>query len=86
MVKNITSHYPGLRIVKLLAGQSPKTVASLIRSMGITRTAVTEQLNDLVGAGLVERAVERLPGRGRPRHVYKATNAALLLFRQTSKR
>ena len=46
----------------------------------MTRTAVTEQLNDLVAAGLVERSVQRLPGRGRPRHVYKATDAALLLF------
>jgi predicted ArsR family transcriptional regulator len=80
MVKDVTVSPAGLRIVKLLVGQPPKTVASLIRSTGVTRTAVTEQLNDLVGARLVERAVERLPGRGRPRHVYKATNAALLLF------
>jgi predicted ArsR family transcriptional regulator len=41
---------------------------------------VTEQLNELVAAGLVERSLERLPGRGRPRHVYVATDAALLLF------
>jgi DeoR family transcriptional regulator, suf operon transcriptional repressor len=70
----------GLRIVKLLIGQPPRTVASLIRATGVTRTAVTEQLNDLAAAGFVERFVERLPSRGRPRHVYKATNAALLLF------
>lgn len=80
MMKDITVSPAGLRIVKLLVGQPPKTVANLIRSTGVTRTAVTEQLNDLVGSRLVERAVERLPGRGRPRHVYKATNAALLLF------
>jgi DeoR family transcriptional regulator, suf operon transcriptional repressor len=80
MIKDITVSPAGLRIVKLLVGQPPKTVAGLIRSTGVTRTAVTEQLNDLVAARLVERSVERLPGRGRPRHVYKATDAALLLF------
>ncbi len=80
MAKDTTVSPAGLRIVKLLVGQPPKTVAALIRITGVTRTAVTEQLNDLVGARLVERSVERLPGRGRPRHVYKATDAALLLF------
>jgi DeoR family transcriptional regulator, suf operon transcriptional repressor len=80
MMKDITVSPAGLRIVKLLLGQPPKTVAGLIRSTGVTRTAVTEQLNDLVAAHLVERSIERLPGRGRPRHVYKATDAALLLF------
>jgi predicted ArsR family transcriptional regulator len=80
MMKDITVTPAGLRIVKLLVGQSPKTVAGLIRSTGVTRTAVTEQLNDLLAARLIERSIERLPGRGRPRHVYKATDAALLLF------
>jgi DeoR family transcriptional regulator, suf operon transcriptional repressor len=80
MMKDITVSPAGLRIVKLLLGQPPRTVAALIRSTGVTRTAVTEQLNDLVVARLVERSIERLPGRGRPRHVYKATDAALLLF------
>ncbi len=80
MAKDVTLSPAGLRIVKLLVGQPPKTVAGLIRSAGVTRTAVTEQLNDLVAAGLLERSLERLPGRGRPRHVYRATNAALLLF------
>ena len=70
----------GLRIVKLLVGNPPQTVADLIKVIGVTRTAVTEQLNELVAAGFVERSVERLPGRGRPRHLYKATHAALLLL------
>jgi predicted ArsR family transcriptional regulator len=80
MMMDATISSAGLRIVKLLVGHAPKTVASLIKATGVTRTAVTEQLNDLVAAGLVERSVERLPSRGRPRHVYKATDAALLLF------
>ena len=70
----------GLRVVKLLVGTEPKTIADLIKATGVTRTAVTEQLNELVTAGLVARTIERLPGRGRPRHRYEATDAALLLL------
>lgn len=70
----------GMRIVNLLVGNPAQTVASLIKATGVTRTAVTEQLNELVAAGFVERTTERLPGRGRPRHLYSATKAALLLL------
>jgi len=70
----------GMRIVRLLVGNPPQTVSDLIATTGVTRTAVTEQLNELVAGGFVERTVERLPGRGRPRHLYQATTAALLLL------
>jgi predicted ArsR family transcriptional regulator len=69
-----------MRIVKILVGNPARTVADLIKVAGVTRTAVTEQLHELVGAGFVERTTERLPGRGRPRHLYAATNTALLLL------
>jgi predicted ArsR family transcriptional regulator len=59
-------------------GSPPQTVSDLIQTSGVTRTAVTEQLNELVAAGYVQRTIERLPGRGRPRHLYSATNATLL--------
>jgi predicted ArsR family transcriptional regulator len=70
----------GLRVVRLLVGKPPQTVSDLIQVMGVTRTAVTEQLNELVAAGFVKRETERLPGRGRPRHLYRTTDAALLLL------
>jgi DeoR family transcriptional regulator, suf operon transcriptional repressor len=70
----------GLRIMKLLVGNPPQTVADLIRATNVTRTAITEQLNELVAAGFVERATERLSSRGRPRHLYNATQAALVLL------
>lgn len=70
----------GMRIVRLLVGNEPQTVAQMIRATGVTRTAITEQLHELVAAGFVERATERLSGRGRPRHLYTATRAALLLL------
>lgn len=76
----------GMRIVRLLVGTPPQTVAQMIRATGVTRTAVTEQLNELVAGGFVERTTERLPGRGRPRHLYSATHAALLLLFASNQR
>lgn len=76
----------GMRVVRLLVGSPPKTVADLIKATGVTRTAVTEQLNELVAAGFVERTTERLPGRGRPRHLYTATGAALVLLFASNQR
>lgn len=70
----------GLRIVRLLVGKHPQTISELIQAIGVTRTAVSEQLNELVAAGLVVRTMERLPGRGRPRFLYAATHDALLLL------
>jgi len=70
----------GMRLVRLLVGKPPQSVAELIREVGVTRTAVTEQLNELVAAGFAERTTERLAGRGRPRHRYAASGAAMVLL------
>ena len=40
----------------------------------------------MASAGLIERTTERLPGRGRPRHRYTTTHAALLLLFATHER
>ncbi len=68
----------GMRIVRLLVGKRPQSVAELIRATGVTRTAVTEQLNELLAAGFVERSTEAPAGRGRPRHLYSTTTECLL--------
>lgn len=65
-----------LRIIKLLVGQPPRTVADLIDATGVTRTAVTEQLNELVAGGFVEKTTEPASGRGRPKNLYEATQDA----------
>ena len=80
MVSNPTISAAGMRLLKLLVGNPPQTVADLIKVAGVTRTAVTEQLNELLAAGFVARQRQRLPGRGRPRHRYSATDSALLLL------
>jgi len=85
-MSDVTVSAAALRVIKLLVGNPPQTISDLIETTGVTRTAVTEQLNELVAAGFVERGTERLPGRGRPRHLYSATNASLLLLFASSQR
>jgi DeoR family transcriptional regulator, suf operon transcriptional repressor len=70
----------GMRMVKLLVGNPPQSISELMEAMGVTRTAVTEQLNELVRSGFVERHSEHTPNRGRPQFLYKATNAASLIL------
>ncbi len=70
----------GLRIVRALVGNPPQKVAQLMEAVGVTRTAISEQLNDLVAAGFVKRDTERPQSRGRPHHIYSATQAALVLL------
>lgn len=62
--------------MRLLIGQPPKTMSELIEVTGVTRTAISEQLNELISAGFILQKLERLPGRGRPRYLYSATEYA----------
>jgi DeoR family transcriptional regulator, suf operon transcriptional repressor len=79
-MSDITINAAGLRVIKLLVGNPPQTIADLARTAGVTRTAVVEQLDELLAAGFVARETQRLTGRGRPHHLYKATNTALALL------
>jgi predicted ArsR family transcriptional regulator len=69
----------GLRIIRQLAGRPPQTIAELAAAAGVTRTAVAEQLDELQTAGLVERTTDLRGRRGRPRHLYRAADAAMTL-------
>jgi predicted ArsR family transcriptional regulator len=69
-------------LVRVLVGRPPQSVEDLIDALGVTRTAVTLQLDGLIAAGYVEFSQEAAPGRGRPRNLYSATPPALTeLFR-----
>ena len=54
----------GMRMMNLLVGKPPQTVQELVDSTDVTRTAITEQLNELLGAGLIERKRQPPTGRG----------------------
>ena len=79
-MSDVTISAAGLRVVKRLVGNPPQTIANLTRAAGVTRTAVVEQLDELLAAGFVARDTQRLTGRGRPHHLYRATDAALVLL------
>jgi predicted ArsR family transcriptional regulator len=70
----------GMRIIKLLVGKPPITITSLIKILDVTRTAVTEQVNELVRSGFVERQIQRPAGPGRPQFLYNATHSASLIL------
>jgi len=70
----------GMRVIKRLVGRPPRSTAELIDEIGVTRTAITEQLNELVAGGFVLRSIRRLPGRGRPRHYFTTTPAAMVML------
>jgi predicted ArsR family transcriptional regulator len=76
----------GLRVVKALVGNPPQSISDLASVMGVTKTAIVAQLHELLAAGFVERFSQRPAGRGRPRHLFAATNAALLLLFASSQR
>jgi len=83
---DVTISAAGMRIIRLLVGNPPMTVSEMIGETGVTRTAVTEQLHELVAGGFVDQTSERLPGRGRPRYRYTASHAALLLLFASNQR
>jgi predicted ArsR family transcriptional regulator len=69
-----------LRILKLLVGNPPKSIPELAEEMEVTRTAVTEQLHELIRVGFVDRTKKHISGRGRPRYLFAATDSALLFL------
>ena len=66
-----------MRILRLLIGRPPRTMTELIKALDVTRTAITEQINDLVAIGYVEQTQEKCLGRGRPRFLFSASKLAM---------
>jgi predicted ArsR family transcriptional regulator len=59
-------------LLDLIRRQGPLSVDEMVRTLGVTPTAVRNRLTRLVGSGMVERRSE--PGaRGRPKHTYQAS-------------
>jgi predicted ArsR family transcriptional regulator len=66
-------------ILFALRRDGPLSPDDLVGRLGISRTAVLQQLRGLTSNGLVERRAVR-HGVGRPRHLYEVTSAAQAAF------
>ena len=66
---------PDRPLLDLIRREGPITIASLVKVMGVTPTAIRNRLGRLVESGMVERQAIA-GGRGRPKHTYQASVAA----------
>ncbi len=72
---------PAAEILRLIQRHGPQEIKSLEEKLGVSANAVREQLQYLLGAGLVSaRKLRR--GAGRPAHVYSLTAKGQALFPQ----
>ncbi len=71
---------PAGQVLIALQRKGAATVRDLEDTLGVTTTAVRQQLVQLMADGYVEQEVERNDGRGRPRHVYSLTTEGRSLF------
>ncbi len=62
-------------LLDLIRRQGPLTVAEMSKALMVTPTAIRNRLARLTGSGMVEREAES-GSRGRPRHAYRASEAA----------
>ncbi|MCC7353144.1 MAG: ArsR family transcriptional regulator [Anaerolineae bacterium] len=70
---------PAGQIVELLQRQGPMSVKDMETALGVTTTAVRQQIANLVAEGLVTSRVVR-EGVGRPHFAYSLTDKARSLF------
>lgn len=66
----------GSRILRLLVGRLPKTISEIAQELNLTRTAITTQLDELIGNGFIIQQLEHCHGPGRPKYRFSATEKA----------
>jgi predicted ArsR family transcriptional regulator len=78
MAHPLTSSAAGA-VLSQLQKRGSATIKELENALGVTATAVRQQVSSLLANGYIEQHVERR-GRGRPRHVYSLTPKGRSLF------
>ncbi len=71
---------PRGQIIKLLQRNGSMDIKELRRALGVSDTAIRQQLQNLLADGLVEATRAHSGGRGRPGKVYALTENARNLF------
>ena len=70
---------PASDILRLLQRRGPQSIKELEAQLGVGTNAVREQIQHLLGAGLIDMGKVRR-GAGRPAHVYSLSGKAQSLF------
>jgi DeoR family transcriptional regulator, suf operon transcriptional repressor len=79
MIQRQLTGSPAGEVLTFLQRNGGVTVKDLEEAMGVTATAVRQQLVVLLGEGYIEQRAENI-GRGRPKHVYSLTPKGRALF------
>jgi len=79
MIQRQRDGSPATEVLNLLQRKGAATIKELQAALGVTATAVRQQLTGLMADGYVDQEIQRA-GRGRPRHVYSLTPEGRALF------
>ena len=79
MISNLLTGSPAGQVLSTLQRQGSVTIKELEASLGVTATAVRQQITSLFADGYIQQEIERA-GRGRPKHVYSLTPKGRSLF------
>lgn len=79
MIQRQLTGSPAGEVLTILQRTGAVTVKDLEETMGVTATAVRQQLVVLLAEGYIEQRAENI-GRGRPKHVYSLTTKGRALF------
>ena len=80
MISRQMTGSPAGQLLTALQRKGAATIKELEGALGVTTTAVRQQLTQLVAEGYVQQRVERNDARGRPKHVYSLTGDGRALF------
>jgi predicted ArsR family transcriptional regulator len=79
MISSLFSGSPAGQVLSVMQRQGSVTIKELEVLLGVTATAVRQQVVSLLAEGYIQQEIERA-GRGRPRHVYSLTPKGRALF------
>jgi DeoR family transcriptional regulator, suf operon transcriptional repressor len=79
MISTLLTGSPAGQVLSILQRQGSVTIKELEVSLGVTATAVRQQIAGLFADGYIQQEIERA-ARGRPKHVYSLTPKGRSLF------
>lgn len=79
MIPSQLTGSPAGAVLTVLQRWGPNSIRNLEDALGVTSTAVHQQIANLLADGYIQQEVERA-GRGRPKHVYSLTAKGRTLF------